>query len=179
MSNNLEYPYTLAELESLPGEIWDYIPGLDGYYEISNFGRIKRLYREVLTVDGKVMRFQECIIRSYPCRQYNKTVKEYNYFLSANMTLEGSQYKISIGRIVYYVFKEKFDLNDMHLVVFAKDGDGKNIKPENLALVDLRGRALRIFERGRLQRDIVTTWEEYMQTGKKRSENPFCRQVSQ
>lgn len=179
MSKKLNYPYQKTELESLPHERWDDIPGLDGYYEISTFGRIKRLYREVLTSDGKVMRFQERIIRSFPDKQYNKTVDEYNFHLSANLTIEGRTFKIAVARIVYYVFKKKFDLEDMNLVVIAKDGDGKNIRLSNLQLADIKRKAARIFKRGRLKREIVTTWEEFKKTGKKLSDNPFCRQVSQ
>ncbi len=125
------------------------------------------------------MRFQEKMIRAFPERKYNKTVKEYNFFLSANLSVEKRKYKISIGRMVYYVFKEKFDLGDDYLVVYAKDGDGKNIRISNLGLIDIKGRAKRIFERGRLKREILTTWDEYKNTGKLKSENQACRQVSQ
>lgn len=173
------YPYLNTGLSDFCGEQWDDLPGLEGYFEISNLGRVKRLYRETLCVDGKVMRFQEKMMRPFPDRQYNKTVKEYNYFLSARVQVEGRNFKISIGRMVYYLFKEKFDLADERLVVYARDGDGKNIKPSNLRLVDIKGRAKRIYERGRLKREILTTWEEYKYTAKQKSENKACRQVSQ
>ena len=179
MKASKSYPYTNTDLDSLPKEQWDDLPGLEGYYEISSFGRVKRLYRETLCVNGNVMRFQEKMIRAFPERKYNKTVKEYIFFLSANLSIEKRKYKISIGRMVYYVFKEKFDLEDDYLVVYAKDGDGKNIRLPNLGLIDIKGRAKRIFERGRLKREILSTWDEYNNTGKLESENQACRQVSQ
>jgi hypothetical protein len=77
------------------------------------------------------------------------------------------------------LFCEKFQLDDYSLVVYAKDGNGKNIKPSNLTLTDLSGKAIRIFERGRLKRNIETTYEEYQRTRSTQSSNPFCKQVSQ
>lgn len=179
MKQTKSYPYANTDLESLPNERWDDLPGLDGYYLISTFGRIKRQYREVLTADGKVMRFQEKIIRSYPVRRYNKSVKDFNYFLSASITIERQRVKLSVGRLVYYVFIDQFNLEDTQLVVYAKNGDGKDIKPTNLKLVDLKAKAKRIFERGRLKRTFYTSREEYETAGTLKSQNPYCRQVAQ
>jgi hypothetical protein len=36
------YPYQNISLENLEGEVWEDVPGLDGYFLISNFGRTKR-----------------------------------------------------------------------------------------------------------------------------------------
>lgn len=37
----MKYPYQNLTLKDLKGERWEDIPELDGYYRISNFGRIK------------------------------------------------------------------------------------------------------------------------------------------
>ena len=39
--------YKILSLEDLKGETWNDIPNYEGYYKISNFGRIKRLKREI------------------------------------------------------------------------------------------------------------------------------------
>jgi hypothetical protein len=173
------YPYTETSLEDLKGEEWEDIPFLDGLYLISNLGRVKRLAREVYTSDGKIMRLKEKIIHSYPDVQINKSVSDKVYHLAAHVTVENISYKFSIPRLVYYCFVKKFPLDNYSLVVYAKDGDGKNIRPSNLRLTDLFGKAKRVFERGRLKRDIETTHEEYLRTKSVQSSNPYCKQVSQ
>ena len=173
------YPYTETRLTDLEGETWEDIPFLYGLYLISSFGRVKRLAREVHATDGKVMRFSERIIRAYPDKVKNKSVGDEVYYLAASVVVENRRYKFSIPRIVYYCFVKKFSLDDYSLVVYAKDGNGKNIRPSNLRLTDLSGKAKRIFERGRLKRDIETTFDEYQRTQSIRSTNPFCKQVSQ
>lgn len=173
------YPYTNTSLEDLKNEIWEDIPFLDGAYLVSNFGRVKRVKREVYASDDKIMHFPERIIRSYPDVQKNKSVNDEIYHLAASVTIEKKRYKFSIPRLVFYCFVDKFPLDDYSLVVYAKDGNGKNIKPSNLRLTDLSGKAKRIFERGRLKKDIETTYDEYLRTGSTRSSNPYCKQVSQ
>jgi hypothetical protein len=39
------YPYQNLEADVLPGERWKDIPGFEGYYKASDFGRIKSLDR--------------------------------------------------------------------------------------------------------------------------------------
>jgi hypothetical protein len=173
------YPYTNTSLQHLKGETWEDIPSLDGLYLISNFGRVKRVAREVYASDGKIMHFREKIIRSYPDIQKNKSVKDEVYHLAVSVTVEKRRYKFSIPRLVYYCFVRKFALDDYSLVIYAKDGNGKNIRPANLRSTDLSGRSKRIFERGRLVRDIETTYEEFKRTKSLLSSNPFCKQISQ
>lgn len=173
------YPYTNTSLANLKGELWKDIPFLDGSYLISNFGRIKRIAREVYTSGGKIMNFQEKIIRSYPEVQKNKSVGDEVYHLAASVTIEKRRYKFSIPRLVFHCFVKKINLGDYSLIVYAKDGNGKNIKPSNLRLTDLSGRTKRIFERQRLKKNIETTFAEYLRTKSTTSSNPYCKQVSQ
>jgi len=37
--------YQDLSLRALPGETWDLVPGFDGEYEVSSYGRIKSLSR--------------------------------------------------------------------------------------------------------------------------------------
>jgi hypothetical protein len=46
------YPYQHLELNDLPGEKWKWIPRLEGYYKISNFGRVKRESFEIEMANG-------------------------------------------------------------------------------------------------------------------------------
>lgn len=58
-------------------------------------------------------------------------------------------------------------------------GNGKNIQPGNLALVNIQRKQQRIFERNRLIRTYYYTYDEFVQEGVEESVNPFCKQVTQ
>ena len=44
-------PHKNLSLEDMDGEIWKDIEGFEGYYQISNFGRVKSLSR--IVIDSK------------------------------------------------------------------------------------------------------------------------------
>ncbi len=48
-----EYSYQNLSLQSMKGERWKTVPGLEGYYVISNLGRVKRLEYEIQYDDGR------------------------------------------------------------------------------------------------------------------------------
>lgn len=49
-------------LDYLPGEDWRYVVGYEGYYLVSSYGRVKRLYREFVGSDGVLYRRYEKIL---------------------------------------------------------------------------------------------------------------------
>ncbi|HTE24654.1 NUMOD4 domain-containing protein [Flavitalea sp.] len=57
------YPYQNTELNNIKGERWKDIPGLEMYFKVSNFGRIKRLENELEYSDGRVYIKPEKIIK--------------------------------------------------------------------------------------------------------------------
>jgi len=174
-----EYPYQNLSLGNMEEEEWDDIPGLDGYYCISNFGRIKRESFEIQHSNGHTRLMKPKILKPELMQIENKTVKDKVYFLRARITLAGKSYQISIARLLYYLFVRKFDLSNHYLVVLPKDGDGKNIHPDNLILTDIQRKQKRIYDRNRLERTFYHTYDEYMQEGVEKSVNPFCKQVTQ
>ena len=175
----MKYPYQNTSLEDLKGEKWEDLPWLDGMYCISNFGRIKRESFEIQCRNGQIRKMQPKILAIEVTKQKNNTVGDFQYFLRSSITTDGITYKLSIARLIYYCFIRKFNLDNHFLVVLAIDGNGKNIHPKNLALVDLSRKQKRIFERNRLKRQIITSFEEFQRAGKIKSANPYCKQVSQ
>lgn len=178
MTNNF-YPYQHLELANLPGELWEDLPGLDGYYRLSNFGRVKRLAFEIHCSNGQIRRMNPGILMPSLHAIKNNTVKDKVYFLRASVTMSGKTYRLSIARLVYYLFVKPFDLSDYSLVVLAKDGNGKNIRPSNLALASIQRKQQRIFERKRLKRTFKYSYDEFVTEGLIKSSNPYCRQISQ
>lgn len=52
----------------------------------------------------------------------------------ACMAKSGHKKLVSIPRLVYYLFVDRFKLNDSTWRIYYKDGNALNIKPDNLLL---------------------------------------------
>jgi hypothetical protein len=91
---------------------------------------------------------------------------------------DGVLYNISLARVTYYCFKRKFDLENMDLVVLALDGDGRNIRLDNIVLVNLSKKQQRIFDRKRSKKPVVYSYDEFAD-GLQKSANENCREVTQ
>ena len=52
-------------VQDLPNEIWKDIKGYEGWYQISNKGRVKRLSFTRIMVDGRKRPFTEMLIKPY------------------------------------------------------------------------------------------------------------------
>jgi hypothetical protein len=174
-----KYPYLQLDLDDLHYERWDDIPFLDGLYQISNFGRIKRLDIETVTKRGHTMKFKTKILRPWLEKIKNNSMNDYTHFLDCKICREGVIYKFSIARLVYYCFVKKFALDNYSLFVVTKDGDGRNVKPANLQLTDIYGKQKLIYGRGRYISNVTTIFDEYIKDGKIKSKNPYSKQVSQ
>lgn len=61
-ADNLE-PVTVS-VPSLPGEIWKDVPDSDGYYQVSNLGRVKGLRRMIEDYNGRKLR----VLPEYVCK---------------------------------------------------------------------------------------------------------------
>lgn len=58
-------------LDSFDGELWKDIEGYDGIYQVSNYGRIKSLERDVMRCDGRSFHFTQRILKYKKARGYN------------------------------------------------------------------------------------------------------------
>jgi hypothetical protein len=97
-------------LEDLADEEWKPIPGLEQQYSISNKGRIKSL--NTWTSNKAKSFFRERII-SQTAYIHPDNKAYFHTVLSHN----GNYFSISVTRLLYYCFVEKFDLSDKKLVV--------------------------------------------------------------
>jgi hypothetical protein len=173
-----KYPHQHLELNNLAGEKWKWIPWLEGYYRISNFGRVRRESFEITMSNGYQRTVQEKILSTELNKIPNHYIGDLVYALRARVLREGIDYSISIARLTYYCFKRKFDLNDKDLVVLTLDGDGRNIRLDNLVLVNTSQKQQRIFDRKRSKKPIIYSYDEFT-SGLKTSANVNCRQVTQ
>lgn len=101
-------------------EIWRSIPGFDGLYEISSFGRVKSLSHSIVTNNGRVRTFSERIMKQ------GKMTSGYNFVV---LTKNKKSKNYSVHRLVAKTFIE--NTND-YMDVNHKDGNKQNNCVENL-----------------------------------------------
>lgn len=155
-----EYPYQNLSLDDIEGEEWEDIPGLDGYFRISNLGRIKRQQYEMQYRNGAIYIKPEKIIKPIIIKQPNKFKKDYTFFLSVTARVKGRRYNMMIARMVYYCFVKPFDLEDHNKVIICKDTDNFNICPSNLLLVTTSQKQQRTVERKRFKSPLLEMTEQ-------------------
>ena len=151
----MKYPYQNISLESIEGEEWDDIPGLDGYFLISNFGRIKRQRYEMQYRNGAIYVKEEKIIRPQIVRGKNKFKKDFQYFLTGRVTVSGKRHTFTISRMVYNCFVNPFDMENQDHVIICQDTDNFNIHPSNLRLVTKSQKQRRTIDRKRFRSPLL------------------------
>jgi hypothetical protein len=88
-------------------EIWKDVPGYEGYYKVSNYGRIKSTERVTFRKDGLIRRTSEKILSGYD----QDTV---------NLSKDGVREVIQVHRLMMKVFNEKYDSSRHYL--YSKPG---------------------------------------------------------
>ena len=172
-----KYPYQNTGLTNLKGECWKDIPGLEMYFKISNYGRIKRLEYELEYSDGRLYIKPEKIIKPVLMKIPNRFMKDNVYFLRATITLFKQKYNFSLARLVYYCFKGPIKLNDESALILTKDGNGLNITPSNLIKASLAEKQQRIFDLNR--REPLFVDREARKRGIAKSKLTNNKQVTQ
>lgn len=114
----------LLDVEDLPGEIWKDCVGYEGYYKVSNLGRIKSVPRSIKTSTGKVIFRIGKLIGQFLDR---KDIK--NAYFKVDMNKDGASKKEYVHKMVANAFHP----NPNNLpCVNHKDCNKQNNKAENL-----------------------------------------------
>jgi hypothetical protein len=174
-----EYPYQNLSLEDQEGEEWEDIPGLDGYYLISNFGRIRRQQYEMQYRNGAIYIKPEKIIKPSVVKALNKFKKDFTCFLTGKVKVNGRKYGFMISRIVYYCFVEPFDMENRDVVIICNDTDNFNIYPSNLSMATRSQKQQRAVARKRFKSPFFDMTEEDRQKQRKGILKSLSKQVSQ
>lgn len=135
-------------LKNLPDEQWKPIEGFENY-EISNYGRVKSLSRLSHIISGVEYWIPERIRKLFFAKQYNNYLKIDVYNVYCGLSLEGRKYTRAVGRLVYYHFVEKFDINDRSIVISYKDDNVFHKHSSNLEKISASNRRLKIFRQNR------------------------------
>lgn len=103
-------------------EIWKQINGFSNY-QVSNFGRVKRIGRIIVNKRGRTMEIKEVIM---------KPETTYNGYQRVGLYLNGTLYHKRVATLVAEAFNgAKPDGREIDHI----DGDKTNNKPENLRYV--------------------------------------------
>lgn len=104
------------------GEVWRDVVGFEGYYEVSNLGRVRSLDRIGETRPGLATRFHG--------RMLKLQVNEGGY-RTVQLNRDGNRTRAWVHRLVLSAFVEPQP--DPSLIVRHLDGDPSNNVPDNLA----------------------------------------------
>ena len=111
-------------------EIWKDIEGYEGYYQVSNFGRVRSLPRNIYSVkDGRFLRFKPLNIK-------NPKETTDGYY-AVTLSVDGNNKNIGIHILVAEAFLEKPDSSET-LEVNHIDCNRKNNRADNLEWVSHR-----------------------------------------
>lgn len=157
MKNNYRYPYQNLDLTDMAGEQWEDVPGFDGAYQVSNYGRIKSLKRWKNAGKGGGYYTKEIIRKLSPTISPNNYIGTPTYHIGINVKQDGESASFPVAKLVYYCFVRPFDLNDPNIIISSKDLDGRNLASNNLILTNRSEVRERTFREER----TVSHFEEY------------------
>ncbi len=137
-------------LEDLPDEEWKQIEEFEDYL-ISNYGRVKSLERQSVSLFGKERILPERILKLIFVKQFNNYLRDNIYTIQCGLSRDRRKYCKSVARLVYYHFIEKIDWEDRTVVIGFKDNNRFHLHSSNLEKISASEKNLRIyrFDRGK------------------------------
>lgn len=104
---------------TMKSERWLDVPGYEGLYKVSNTGRVKALRK--ITEGKKRAWMPEQIQRITVDLRKNNQGKKVPGSTFATMAKNGRKKMVSIPRLVYYLFVDKFNLKDPAWRIYYKE----------------------------------------------------------
>lgn len=106
-------------------EIWKDIDGYEGYYQVSNLGRVKSLKREVIRSDGHLRPIKECILTP---------IENNDGYYQIKLSMNGKSHTKRIHQLVGLSFLDKpndftldkYEIN--HIDCDRKNNDVNNLE---------------------------------------------------
>lgn len=113
-------PYQNLSLENIEDEIWKDIQGYDGYYQVSNFGRVKSLSRNVFCGMGYYIKKEKILKQSLTNNGY---LKVFLYF-------ENISEQFLVHRLVATAFVENLFKAEkvIHIDYEKKNNNSNNLE---------------------------------------------------
>jgi hypothetical protein len=146
----LRYPYQNRSLSNIRGERWKDIPGFEGIYQASNYGRVKSLDRTVPHTRLVEQFVEGRILAQSIARNRNIKTGEPMIDLRVSLSRDGEQFYYNVRRLIYITFvNRRINYRKDGLYVINKNSDGYNNRVSNLKLATKSEKQLRVFKRQR------------------------------
>lgn len=123
----------------MKNEIWKSIKNYEGYYEVSNFGRVKSLTKEWVAGKGSIRKKGETILR------FSKVKARNGIYYHVNVCVDKERRSLRINRLVAEHFCEKPQGCE---VVNHLDCDTTNNRADNLEWTTTLGNVRYSWEKG-------------------------------
>jgi hypothetical protein len=146
----LKYPYQNRSVAKIRGEKWKDIPGFEGIYQASNYGRVRSLDRTVQHSRLGEQYVQGRILSQSIARNRNIKTGEPMIDLRVSLSMDGQQYYYNVRRLIYFTFvNRRINFQKDGLYVINKNGDGFNNRVSNLRQATKSEKQQRVFARHR------------------------------
>jgi len=149
------YPYEDLLITNLKGETWKDIHGYEGYYQVSNLGRVKSLDRIIPHPRLHQQFVAGRILKQKIVQDYNTLTGDAMISLQVALSLESKMNYYNVRRLVFMAFRKKVDYKKDGLYIINKDGNGFNNSVSNLALVTKAAKQRRSIDSGRQNFDYM------------------------
>jgi len=121
-------------LQDRKGEIWKSVEGFEGYYEVSNLGRIKALSR---VSKGTIQILLPEMIKKITFKPYyNHENNTEGGSLSVNLRKEELRRGFAIAHLVYHTFVRPLGPHERKRIIYFRDNNRFNLSAENLYFPD-------------------------------------------
>ena len=147
---NILHPYQDRVSGLLEGETWRTITGFEGFYEVSNLGRVRGLDRIVEHPRLHKQFVKGRILKQSVSFNSNKVSDVPMVDLRVSLAKQGKQYHFNTRRLVYSMFVREVSFADDSLNIVHIDCDGYNCRLSNLVAFQGSEKQKRVFKRGRI-----------------------------
>jgi len=162
------YPYQNLSLSDIHSEIWKDIKGFEGFYMVSNYGRVKSMERTI---------YSRWVRMKLPTKIRKQDIAK-NHSLNLTLHISGIKHKLSVARLVYNAFVEPIPFSKMgnNLIIGHHNNDPKDNRVENLYLISQSD-----FSKKQMQLGISLTIEnrKISAEGREKIRLSRCKKVSQ
>ena len=149
------YPYQNLFVKNLKGESWKDVYGYEGYYRVSNLGRVKSIDRIIPHPRLYHQFIKGRILKPKVVKDFNKHTGDAMISLQVAFTVQGATHFYNIRRLVFAAFKKKIDFEKDGMYILNKDGNGYNNRVSNLVLASKVEKQNRSINTGRQNFDYL------------------------
>lgn len=150
METLVVYPYQDITTRNFSREIWMDIKKFEGYYQVSNLGRVRSLDRTVPHSRCGTQFVKGRILKQSVKKHYNASMDDHVNILHVTLANECESHYLIVRRLVFFTFKG-LDLQDHDdIIINPIDNDGLNCRLNNLEMLTRSEKRYRTLEQNRI-----------------------------